>query len=200
MASIVELEERQALIAAGHPDRAMGFRKSDIVSDIARTVAEIVRSCAGDEVRLCAIVERELAHTLKDSSWIWREGGETASTSYRRDLLYEAADGSFSVGRFLWPAGQTTSIHDHRAWCVMGCVCGTLESQSYLRLTDGTLTAGSVDVIAGGDHLSSRAGTGDIHRMLARKASCAVSIHVYGCKFSDVIANRYAETGEILSV
>jgi predicted metal-dependent enzyme (double-stranded beta helix superfamily) len=58
---------------------------------------------------------------------------------YRREVLYEAEDGAFYVGCFIWGAGQATPIHDHRSWSVLGVFSGTMQSENFVMSASGRL-------------------------------------------------------------
>ena len=40
-------------------------------------------------------------------------------------LLHTEPDGAFSILGLVWRPGQTTRIHDHITWCVLGVIQGT---------------------------------------------------------------------------
>src|ERR1700712_463267 len=48
------------------------------------------------------------------------EQREPDPTKYRQHILHVEPDGSFSIVALVWLPGQTTCVHDHVSWCVVG--------------------------------------------------------------------------------
>jgi 3-mercaptopropionate dioxygenase len=105
-------------------------------------------------------------------------------TRYRQHVLHVANDGAFSLVALVWLPGQTTPIHDHLSWCVVGVHQGEEADVRYRLVDDAYLVeeqrrsspTGSVDgLLPPGDiHLVRNAGTGT-----------AISLHVYGADLRD---------------
>jgi predicted metal-dependent enzyme (double-stranded beta helix superfamily) len=103
-------------------------------------------------------------------------------------LLHTEPDGAFSVLGLVWRPGQTTRIHDHITWCVVGVLAGTEHEE----LFDEALNpVGTRDNPPGA--VSGFAPPGDIHRIRNAGAETAISLHVYGTDISRVgsSARRY---------
>lgn len=95
--------------------------------------------------------------------------------SYVGHTLYVEPDGSFSIVGLIWRPGQTTRIHDHVTWCVLGVIQGVEHEE----LFDADLNLiGSRDNRAG--DVDGFAPPGDIHRIRNNTETTAVSIHIYG--------------------
>ncbi len=110
---------------------------------------------------------------------------------YRQHVLYVPEDGSFSLVALVWMPGQSTPIHDHVCWCVVGVHQGSEQEVRYeLRgkgagdeeepclVPEGT----SVNPSGSVSHLTP---PGDIHRVVNPGPGIAVSIHVYGADVSE---------------
>src|SRR5438552_4549764 len=52
--------------------------------------------------------------------------------------LYRAEDGSLCLFSLVVPAGQSTPVHDHLAWGLVGIYRGTQDETVYRRVNDGT--------------------------------------------------------------
>ena len=103
-------------------------------------------------------------------------------------LLHVEPDGAFSVLGLVWRPGQTTRIHDHITWCVVGVLSGIEHEE----LFDEALNpVGTRDNPPGS--VSGFAPPGDIHRIRNTGAETAISLHVYGTDISRVgsSARRY---------
>jgi predicted metal-dependent enzyme (double-stranded beta helix superfamily) len=103
-------------------------------------------------------------------------------------LLHAEPDGAFSVLGLVWRPGQSTRIHDHITWCVVGVLSGTEHEE----LFDEALTPiGTRDNPPGA--VSGFAPPGDIHRIRNVGAETAISLHIYGTDITRVgsSARRY---------
>ena len=104
--------------------------------------------------------------------------------AYQSRLMHAEPDGSFSVVALVWRPGQTTPIHDHVTWCVIGVLQGA-EYEELFALREGGTVLEEVGTNAGapGD-VSGFAPPGDIHRVRNRGTEVAISLHVYGADIS----------------
>jgi predicted metal-dependent enzyme (double-stranded beta helix superfamily) len=102
--------------------------------------------------------------------------------------LHAEPDGSFSIVALVWRPGQTTRIHDHVTWCVLGVIQGAEHEE----LFDADLKlVGESDNYAG--DVSGSAPPGDIHRVHNTADETAISIHIYGTDITRIgsSARRY---------
>ena len=90
-------------------------------------------------------------------------------------------DGAFSVLGLVWRPGQTTRIHDHITWCVVGVLSGVEHEE----LFDDALNPIGVRDNPPGE-VSGFAPPGDIHRIRNVSDETAISLHVYGTDISRV--------------
>ena len=154
----------------------------------------IVRAFAANEVELCARLKDSLALLVADNRWIPAELTAPAHGEYRRECLYEAHDGAFSIGVFTWVPGHTSRIHDHHSWAVLGNMTGTLRSENFLSVTPGLAFKHTTDdLLEPGTVLWSTQATGDIHRVSVASSEKSTSIHIYGCRFDAVNRDYYTE-------
>lgn len=115
---------------------------------------------------------------------------------YRQHILYAADDGSFSIVALVWMPGQSTPVHDHVCWCVVGVHEGQelgieyalaeLDDNQYLLpVSVSTNVVGSVEALTP---------PGDIHCVVNPGPGIAISIHVYGAdvrQLGSSIRRRY---------
>jgi 3-mercaptopropionate dioxygenase len=101
-----------------------------------------------------------------------RRGDPDRAAGY---VLHTEHDGSFSILGLIWRPGQTTRIHDHITWCVVGVLAGVEHEE----LFDEDLNAIGVRDSHPGD-VSGFAPPGDIHRILNNTTETAISLHIYG--------------------
>jgi predicted metal-dependent enzyme (double-stranded beta helix superfamily) len=141
-----------------------------------------------NEVRILADGEPLLAELVKQDDWLPEEFARPSAVCYQQNLLFCDARERFSIVSFVWGPGQSTPIHDHTVWGMIGMLGGAETCEEFdcdrfgdpLRVgTRHQLTPGQIDKV------SPR--IGDIHRVsnaLAERPS--VSIHVYGANIGAV--------------
>jgi predicted metal-dependent enzyme (double-stranded beta helix superfamily) len=166
---------------------------------LTRGISDLIDRHGWNEAALCERVAGALEAAIDEPDWLPHVLRRPALNSYRRELLYEAADGRFSIGCFIWGPGQYTAIHDHRSWGVMGVVIGAVQSVSFYPVQSGMLVPGPVEEVSAGHCAWVHPEGGDIHRVGIGDAAMAVSIHVYGSRFDRVCRNRYRADGTVQS-
>jgi predicted metal-dependent enzyme (double-stranded beta helix superfamily) len=129
--------------------------------------------------------------------WLPQRYAQPASDSYRQYLLHADGAERFSVVSFVWGPGQTTPIHDHTTWGLIGMLRGAEVEQHYVRHRDGTLAEDGVPqrlVVGAVDAVSPR--VGDLHRVSnAYDDRTSISIHVYGGNIGGVLRSVYQVDG-----
>jgi predicted metal-dependent enzyme (double-stranded beta helix superfamily) len=129
--------------------------------------------------------------------WLPEEFATPHPQHYRQYLLHADPQGLFSVLSFVWGPGQSTPVHDHTVWGLIGVLRGQEVGQRYERNALGrlvrqgspvTLRPGQVDAVS--------PSLGDIHQVSnAFDDRVSISIHVYGAPIGTVRRHVYAEDG-----
>jgi 3-mercaptopropionate dioxygenase len=103
-------------------------------------------------------------------------------------LLHAEPDGTFSILGLVWRPGQTTRIHDHITWCVVGVLQGIEHEDLY---DDELNLVGTSQNQVG--EVSGFAPPGDIHRIRNTGTRTAISLHIYGTDITRIgsSARRY---------
>src|SRR3954471_23478200 len=111
-------------------------------------------------------------------------------------ILHVEEDGRFSIAALVWLPGQSTSVHDHVSWGVVGIHEGEEREVSYQ-----VAGAGADRYLTPVGECAHRAGSvtvlqppGDIHTVYNPGPELAVSIHIYGAdvrKLGSSIRCRY---------
>jgi 3-mercaptopropionate dioxygenase len=159
-----------------------------LVTDLDRAV----RGTASDEATVGAVAGA-LRPALGDPQLLRPHQRTEDPTSYRQHLLHVADDGAFSLVALVWLPGQSTPIHDHLSWCVVGLHEGAEHETSYTARPDGLLVPTGSAVARVGE-VAGLLPPGDIHRVANAGTELAVSLHVYGADLSVVgssIRRRY---------
>jgi len=148
-----------------------------------------------------SVILREGASLLKDlirvDDWLPARYAEPDLERYRQYLLHADSRERFSVVSFVWGPGQTTPIHDHTVWGLIGMLRGKEHEQHYVRTEYGNLvrdgaphflTQGEVDVVS--------PTAGDLHRVSnALSDQVSISVHVYGANIGGVRRSIYESSG-----
>ncbi len=112
--------------------------------------------------------------------------------TYRQYLLHCDPSQRFSVVSFVWGPGQTTPVHDHTVWGLIGMLRGAETGQRFGFAEDGSLVPGETDLLAAGDIDIVSPTLGDIHKVSnAFDDKTSISIHVYGTNIGAVNRNVY---------
>jgi 3-mercaptopropionate dioxygenase len=146
-----------------------------------------------EEQALVSEVDKALSALIAKDDWLdpaWRRAG---ADTYRQYPLYIDPQDRFSVVSFVWGPGQSTPIHNHTTWGVVGVLSGAEWCSEYDSPTPGIamaptrshlLEAGNTDAVSptvGDIHLVSNAKVGDT----------SISIHVYGKNIGATARNVY---------
>ncbi|MCX7143081.1 MAG: cysteine dioxygenase [Proteobacteria bacterium] len=175
------------------------------ITPLRRFVQEMtgaVEKFGDDEPAMLREGKKLLAGLIRNDDWLPEKFARPHPDTYRQYLLYCDPLERFSLVSFVWGAGQTTPIHDHTVWGLVGVLRGAEKCEEFERPGDGQPMRKT------GEHLIEPGGidavsptVGDIHTVsnaLADRPS--ISIHVYGANIGAVRRHVYIpETGEIKS-
>lgn len=142
-------------------------------------------------------VAAHLEQLLRRDGWLAPEDRAPGADSYRQHLLHVSPDRRLSIASLVWLPGQTTPVHDHVSWCVVGVYRGVEREERFdLVERDGARhlePAGTVFAARG--HVETLIPpSGDIHTVTAAGREMAISIHVYGAdleRLGSSIHRRY---------
>ncbi|WP_017938770.1 hypothetical protein [Zestomonas thermotolerans] len=138
-----------------------------------------------------------LRQLVSHDDWLPAEFAQPDPERYRQYLLHADSRQRFSIVSFVWGPGQSTPVHDHRVWGLIGMLRGAEYSQNYAIGTDGRLVAqGEAVRLEPGQVEAVSPRIGDIHKVsnaFADRAS--ISIHVYGANIGAVRRAVFLEDG-----
>jgi len=129
-----------------------------------------------------AIAER-MRTLLAADGWLAAEHQLAGRDTYRQHLLHVSRCRRLSVVALVWLPGQSTPIHDHVSWCVVGVYRG-VESETHYRLIERRgerclIPVGTCEAPAG--HVEALVPPAEnIHSVAAVGEHKTISIHVYG--------------------
>lgn len=138
-----------------------------------------------------------LGQLVSIDDWLAEEYALPDPTRYQQFLLYADARQRFSVVSFVWGPGQTTPIHDHRVWGLIGMLRGAEYSQGFARNATGGLEhAGAPIRLEPGQVEAVSPRHNDIHQVSnAFIDQVSISIHVYGANIGAIQRAVYQPDG-----
>ena len=138
-----------------------------------------------------------LSELITHDDWLPDDFARPDPDRYQQYLLYCDPLERFSVASFVWGPGQSTPVHDHTVWGMVGVMRGEERCDEFaLEPSTGKLRAGASHGVRMGDIDLVSPRVGDIHRVsnaLADRAS--ISIHVYGANIGAVKRHVFEATG-----
>jgi 3-mercaptopropionate dioxygenase len=121
---------------------------------------------------------------------------------FAMNLLHMPPDKAFSVIGGVWHSGQTTPIHDHLTWALIGVYDGE-EREALFRRTDDGSNPSLAKIEQVSERVNKRGhvtvlGHTGIHRVDNISIKPALSVHVYGRDIGNAERHSYDPiTGEI---
>ena len=128
-------------------------------------------------------IGNRLSALLAEDGWLAPEHRVPDVHRYRQHLLHVSPDRQLSIVALVWLPGQSTPIHDHVSWCIVGVYEGRERETRYRAVEDGNgRHLEEIDSIeAGPGHVEVIIPTvEDIHAVTAVGREPTISIHVYG--------------------
>jgi predicted metal-dependent enzyme (double-stranded beta helix superfamily) len=121
---------------------------------------------------------------------------------FANNLVYRPGDRIFSVMAGNWLPGQTTPIHDHLTWAVVG-VCDGEERETIYRRTDDGSNPKRARLELVGERINKKGhvtvlGRAGIHRIDNVSITPSLSVHMYGLDIGTAERHSYDPvTGEV---
>ena len=166
-----------------------------------------LRNFVGDIATLLDATEEEalilqtggnlLRELVSNDDWLPEAFAQPNPERYTQYLLHCDSQQRFSVVSFVWGPGQSTPVHDHTVWGLVGVLRGAERSQAYRR--EGSVLApyGAEHHLAAGEVEAVSPTIGDIHKVSnAFEDRTSISIHLYGANIGAVRRATYDEAGQ----
>ncbi|MGI0083697.1 MAG: cysteine dioxygenase [Nitrososphaerales archaeon] len=153
----------------------------------------IVRENESDAGAILRLLKPKLETLLK--SGIPGEAFIPRKDRYAMNLVYIPKDRIFSVTSGVWNAGQTTQIHDHLTWALVGVYSGMERETIYKRSDDGlNPNTAKLEMVSDraneSGHVTTLSERG-IHKVCNTFNEPAYSIHVYGRDIGNTERHSY---------
>ena len=154
--------------------------------DFVRGMTGLADTSDGDEAAMINGTRDLLAKLVARDDWLPEEYTREGDT-YRQYLLHCDPKQRFSVVSFVWGPGQTTPVHDHMVWGLIGMLRGAETGQRFSADGDGPMVAGPEETLEQGDIEVVSPTLGDVHKVSNAHADrTSISIHVYGANIGAV--------------
>jgi predicted metal-dependent enzyme (double-stranded beta helix superfamily) len=131
---------------------------------------------------------------LAEDDWLAPEHRVPDLRQYRQHLLHVSPCRRLSIVALVWLPGQSTPVHDHVAWCIVGVYEGR-ERETRYRAIEGR----GPRYLEAVDSIDARPGhveviiptVEDIHAVTAVGEGPTISIHVYGADIERLGSSIY---------
>lgn len=146
-----------------------------------------------DEQQKLSIAGEALKMLVATDDWLPEEFAQSHPQYYQQYLLYCDPQQRFSIVSFVWGPGQTTPIHDHKVWALIGMLRGAERSERFVVASqDQPMKCISRDILFQGEIESLSPSLGDIHRVSNAYANrLSISIHIYGGNIGQIKRHIY---------
>ncbi|MFJ7565872.1 cysteine dioxygenase [Herminiimonas sp. NPDC097707] len=155
---------------------------------------------ARNEQQKLVIAGDALKTLVGTDDWLPDEFAQPHPQYYQQYLLYCDPQQRFSIVSFVWGPGQTTPIHDHKVWALIGMLRGAERGERFVAGSLGQpMQCIGTDILVQGEIESLSPASGDIHRVSNADANrVSISIHVYGGDIGQIKRHVYdQETGQM---
>lgn len=176
-------------------------RPVDTVTDIGRlrgfvTAFADLLAATRDEGAILESGRALLSRLIARDDWLPEEFTRPHPDRYQQYLLHCDSRERFSVVSFVWGPGQSTPVHDHTVWGLVGVLRGVEKVERFRRSADGRLVPHDEQYLREREVDAVSPRVGDIHRVTnALSDRPSISIHVYGANISAVERATYAADG-----
>lgn len=168
-----------------------------LLREFIASMATVIETAEDEAAMLSASVPL-LTALVSDDKWLPDEYSQPSNGAYSSYLLHCDSASRFSVVAFAWAPGQSTPIHDHGTWGVVGVLRGSELVKNYIFDKQGQpVEHGSERTIEAG-HVDQPFGIwNDVHQVRNPSlTTAALSIHVYGANLAEVERHAYELNGQ----
>ena len=153
---------------------------------------------AADEAVILERGRPLLERLVARDDWLPDAYAQPDPARYTQYLLHCDSRERFSVVSFVWGPGQSTPVHDHRVWGLVGVLRGAELVEGFNRDAEGALRSnGGPELLPAGKVDAFEPSLGDIHRVAnAHGDRVSISIHVYGANIGAVERATYDGAGQ----
>jgi predicted metal-dependent enzyme (double-stranded beta helix superfamily) len=158
-----------------------------------QSMTRVVENHGNDEAALLERGQALMHDLITHDDWLPAQFAEPNPAKYQQYLLYCDPFERFSLASFIWAPGQTTPVHDHTVWGMVGVMRGAERCEEFAWNRDRTrldktnehrVGIGAIDLVS--------PTLGDIHTVSnALGDQVSISIHCYGANIGSVRRHVY---------
>jgi predicted metal-dependent enzyme (double-stranded beta helix superfamily) len=165
--------------------------------DFVRDLDNLLDGPAQPEAALLPAASTALRRLLAVDDWLPEDFSRPDPARYQQYLLYGDPRERYSVVSFVWGPGQSTPVHDHTVWGLIGVLRGAELTQRYRRDGGRIVPEGAEQRCEVGAIEAVSPRIGDIHHVRnAYDDRTSISIHVYGGNIGRIRRHAFdRETG-----
>ncbi len=127
-----------------------------------------------------------LAQLISQDDWLEEDFRKPHPEYYQQYLLYCDPYERFSLQSFVWGPGQSTPVHDHTVWGLVGVLQGAESCMRYRQTVGGLVSEGTAVILERGSVDAVSPTVGDIHKVSnAFSDRTSISIHIYGANIGN---------------
>ena len=127
-----------------------------------------------------------LAQLISQDNWLEEDFRKPHPEYYQQYLLYCDPYERFSLQSFVWGPGQSTPVHDHTVWGLVGVLQGAESCMRYRQTVGGLVSEGPAVILERGSVDAVSPTVGDIHKVSnAFSDRTSISIHIYGANIGN---------------
>lgn len=165
--------------------------------DTIKALSSLVEQAGLNEAQLLERAVPLIAALVAEDDWLPAELATPHPQYYQQHLLYGDPQDRFSLVSFVWGPGQTTPIHDHTVWGIIGMLRGAEVNEPFRLTGQGVEPDGPAHTLQAGEVACVSPSLGDVHRVSnAHDDQVSVSVHLYGGNIGRITRSVYdADTG-----
>jgi predicted metal-dependent enzyme (double-stranded beta helix superfamily) len=154
----------------------------------------VIDQANGDEATILKQGGDQLQQLVSHDDWLPEFCSEPHPQHYMQYLLYCDPNERYSVVSFVWGPGQSTPVHDHTVWGLIGMLRGAEVATPYENTNGDRLLSGEKALLKAGDVDCVSPRLGDIHKVSnAFDDQVSISIHIYGGNIGKVKRHVFSE-------
>jgi predicted metal-dependent enzyme (double-stranded beta helix superfamily) len=156
-------------------------------------MTRLVEQAGGDEAAIRGDGGAMLQKLVATDDWLPDICAVPDPDTYRQYLLWCDPLERFSMVSFVWGPGQTTPVHDHTVWGLIGMLRGAEDGVAYALADKGQpMKIVGEERLVPGQTAAVSPTIGDIHTVSnALDDNVSISVHVYGANIGAVARHVY---------
>lgn len=152
-----------------------------------------------DEEHIISEGKLLLAALVSNDQWLPEEYALPLPDRYSQYLLYCDPQDRLSVVSFVWGPGQSTPVHDHTVWGLVGILRGAERCDEFEYRNGEIHDPDDCHIMTVGQVEAVSPTLGDWHRVSNASDGISISIHVYGGNIGKIIRHQLDAKGHIIN-